>query len=729
MDPAGSMSSSSGGPPSPPPIGSALPPVGGPRSKAVRLARLSPELMQRLGEDKHASMPSRAVRPEGMATFLPSELEVPPKLAYSLPLPHSLPLPRAPWDRSSLGPPTPSVRANTRLPPHRQGDPLDVSDRDRLLEGSSLRYQRPLLGGSDGSVYLKDVGQPYELDRHTASREGYIRDIDSLHRRCVQLTEVINLGRAATFPSVRNFCERSVKVEDRFLILLFVRCWRGVVSHQICSKALVRASSAEEVLRDATAEAATQRAAAAARLVEVRAEADARIATLEARIYEETSRRAAAEASQRATLEAEAARARAIRAQALLRGSAHANAEERHVHSAILRSWHAQTLLAREALCRKAAEVEALAASERATEAEAQLRQSPGRLGAFAAGARQRGGVVASGNADVLLLGDRDAGGSSTSTSAGTSGLKLSLLAAASRVSLHAVLVCWRTVVCQRRNVGLLQAKLFAEEAHREAALTKQRREQDARILVEEAQHREMVDRFRLEISTSEARHAEAFAAQEMEAAQRLAGAEADFLRALQQAITQPVTEEGDAAALLAAVQSEDPGGGRGGSDGTEPGTISQAAVDARIASAVRSMRASSDARLADIEVRQSEGLQRERERSVRLLAEAERLHLEAFRRVSQEADRRVTEAEDRQLEALTELQHSNDQRLREIEARHSRTLLALQGSLIEDMPFDDSVDLAEYLGENPIESEYCTSNPASESGEVYGSDGTPRGL
>lgn len=718
------------GPPSPPPLGSAAPPGGWPRSKAVRLARLSPELMGRLAEDNSASKHCRNGRPESVSSFLPNEQEVPPKLSFSMPLP------RAPWDRSSLGPPSPAGRASVPRGAMRRSDPINAAGCESLLQSTGLHLlQHPLLGASGGSVQLQDTGEvtfDHYLARSTGSREGHLREIESLQRRCAQLSEAIRLGRAATFPSVRCFCARVLHGEERLVGLVVLRAWRAAVSDELRHMAAVRADEAREALRALSAEATTQRAAAAARLVEVRAEADARIAGLEARLHDEASRRASAEASQRAALEAEAARAQALRARALVRGAALARFKERQLQVAVCRAWGAQAALASEALRRKAAEAEAEAASERAAAAEARILQLEGsfsclprgdassdlasdgdgatRVGSGGGGV---GGGASGSDSSLLLLGGAGVGGAATVALAAASGSKPALLAAACRASLHAVVAAWRTAVCTRHSVGLLQAKLFAEEAHRSAALTKQRRQMDARFIEEEARHREAVERLRAEVAGSEARHAEVLASQDAESAQRLAAAEADFSRALQQAVGTPAPA--------------DHGGGEGGSHASdhEASAGGQVQADVRVASAVRSMRASADARLVEVEARQAEALQHERERAARMLAEAERQHLEAFRRVQQEAERRVAEAEDRQLQVLGELQQANDERLRDLEGRHARTLLALQGSLVDDITFDDS-PVSNFLGPTGAESDYYGSPANSDSGEVYG-DTTPR--
>ncbi|OLP80913.1 hypothetical protein AK812_SmicGene38605 [Symbiodinium microadriaticum] len=78
------------------------------------------------------------------------------------------------------------------------------------------------------------------------------------------------------------------------------------------------------------------------------------------------------------------------------------------------------------------------------------------------------------------------------------------------------VFAAWRTSLKTRRQIGSLQAALFAEEADRASALRAQRSECDVLLLQAEARHRIALQKLRSELAEAQARQKEATAAERL---------------------------------------------------------------------------------------------------------------------------------------------------------------------------------------------------------------------
>jgi len=94
-------------------------------------------------------------------------------------------------------------------------------------------------------------------------------------------------------------------------------------------------------------------------------------------------------------------------------------------------------------------------------------------------------------------------------------GMEAALELSDSRV-VHAVFAAWRTSLKTRRQIGSLQAALFAEEADRASALRAQRSECDVLLLQAEARHRIALQKLRSELAEAQARQKEATAAERL---------------------------------------------------------------------------------------------------------------------------------------------------------------------------------------------------------------------
>lgn len=221
--------------------------------------------------------------------------------------------------------------------------------------------------------------------------------------------------------------------------------------------------------------------------------------------------------------------------------------------------------------------------------------------------------------------------------------------------------MAWRMVLTTRRSTGALQAKIFAEEARRNALLKAQKCESDARFTEAEARHREALHRARAELVEAEARHADVLAAQEAQAAQRLASSEADFSAALREALRQQVQRQASSTIssedLQASIESHSGQLIELAAIRAEAEQQSTSGGDALFGEALRALRERTDARLAEAEARHTETLRVEREQMAARINEVEsRVEEEVAARsvVSiREATRRLQELEEGHAEAL----------------------------------------------------------------------------
>lgn len=215
------------------------------------------------------------------------------------------------------------------------------------------------------------------------------------------------------------------------------------------------------------------------------------------------------------------------------------------------------------------------------------------------------------------------------------------LARAAARAGLHAVFAAWRTWVMSEKAVAKVQAKLFAEESSRGAALRAQKIDLDTRYMDAEARHRSAMQRVRAEFAEAELVGAEKLAAQESESARRLVAAEADFLLALREAARGSEEAQSSTSSTLEA-------GGGAATTGHDEGV--------RLAQALSTLRRRADVQRSEAEARHAEALLAERERSERRLAAAEKRQEEAVQAAREAGERRLLSAEAQHMEAIREL-------------------------------------------------------------------------
>eukprot|EP00929_Paragymnodinium_shiwhaense_P100602 TRINITY_DN6305_c0_g1_i2.p1 TRINITY_DN6305_c0_g1~~TRINITY_DN6305_c0_g1_i2.p1 ORF type:complete len:762 (-),score=182.48 TRINITY_DN6305_c0_g1_i2:269-2554(-) len=659
----------------------------GSRSKAIRLARLSPELMKRLGDEDvpggggsvGLGSVNRVSPPlEAMPFTVPrGEHEIPTsKFAYSLPMPPG----RHPWGRNSLG-------SAMHAPLPRGLQPLEP-----LNLGTAGHSSMKLTGDVLHTGLQEDLGTSSALSlsgrqRLADEKIGLQRTVDALQQRCFELSEALARRRNASSSSAAlvraNVITRLRWQEEHTASHTVFLAWRFAASTARRQDAVKRAALAEEALVTGLRE-AHEREKIAAQLSAEReallgtqlAEAKTRSANAEARLEEELAWRAAAEDGWRAHVEAEAARARAARLKARLRGMANAAAEDGRLLLSTFRGWTAE---AQQARWRR--ELEGSLEAEKVE--AARRREQLQRVEAVNAALREELSSYGQSGAEVATArraaGQQDAFVAIEKVSARDRAmLRRDVYGAFSHATLLAVLAGWRTAVYMRRTIGSVQAKLFAEKSSRCAALEAQRRELEARCSDEEARHRETLHRLRQAEMIAEAK-----AAQELHAAQveAQAGSSADSSAAAAAAAV--------AAALAANGLRHEVDGSDDGMEGGRAASSSSSRMEAA------AFNARAEARIAEMEVQHAELLLIERERASQLLGEADRQQTEALRRMQEAMDRRLASAEARHAEAIRELQDVNERRLVELEVRHSRTVRALQGSLVEDLGLDGSAAAA----------------------------------
>lgn len=298
------------------------------------------------------------------------------------------------------------------------------------------------------------------------------------------------------------------------------------------------------------------------------------------------------------------------------------------------------------------------------------------------------------------------------------------LAVACNKAHLMTIMTAWQTRVGARKAVGSLQAKLFSEQAGRAAAMRSQKLELDTRYMEAEARHRAAMRRLRQELAEVETRHADALSQQEIEAATRLAAAEADFSNALRGA----VTTEGVTASprsIAAAAFGDDEDGFTTREDSTEDGGIGEssglvtpsrsragssragvrpsesqhngasdsspgdagatgeagASVLERApeAGSRRASSPSSPAAQPSGEVRLTEVLRALRARAEARLADTEVRHAEALLSERERADLRLAREERRHEEALRVARESSERRVAALEQRHTEALRLVQ--------------------------------------------------
>jgi len=297
------------------------------------------------------------------------------------------------------------------------------------------------------------------------------------------------------------------------------------------------------------------------------------------------------------------------------------------------------------------------------------------------------------------------------------------LVGARDHATLTAIVTAWRCAVDVKKAGSAQQTKLFSEQAGRAAALRAQKLDLDTRYMDAKDRHRADLRRLRTELAEAETRHADAIAAQEAEAAQKLAAAEADFSQALRDAAAagtssdsatqsgkkeeeedQKQGEDGQAPAANVDNDSgdddeEDDAAGSGAdgeararsaarrrqrrlarqllsgigseaSDSSGVGGAAAAVAEARVTEVLRSLRARAEQRLTEAEAKHAEALLTERERADLKLAREERRHEEAIRVARESAERRLAAADAKHAEALRNAQDAAESRLMEAEAQ-----------------------------------------------------------
>mmetsp|Transcript_104645 Transcript_104645/g.197139 ORF Transcript_104645/g.197139 Transcript_104645/m.197139 type:complete len:801 (-) Transcript_104645:86-2488(-) len=589
-----------------------------------------------------------------------------------------------PWRDTSL------LRDRDRRMP---GDPLDTLERDRLLEGLGLQQRH-------ARVDLQDV-LPLETRKEFAEeRQGHIREIEDLRQHVEELTEVVRrlqAERAAARKQHKEELAQCIKEESLRLAQLHEERQRTAQQEQEQEAVELReklgAEYAEALEREqarlAQEHAAAQKALSdqhAAELQKAREETetlrkvltrevtalrvkrrDAAVTALERSASEilavqlrAWARYALAQRETRKTADAVALKAASIRARAYKQAVAAIATKEAQDRITIFHAWHATTLKQRctaalhrvsdaergaaEQVSQAIARVEAAAEKrQKAALAEAEARQQ------VASTTREAQSSCAAGLTNAGAL-------SGVRSRAGRAGLAWAT-AIESAAKLQAF-GAWRVLLTTRRSMGAMQAKLFAEEAKRNALLKAQRGESDARLTEAEARHREALHKARAELVEAEARHADVLAAQEAQAAQRIAVSEVDFSAALRQAIRQQESQLDDSMASEA--------------DSTAGG-------DALFGEALRTLRERTDARILEAEARHTEALRVEREQmNIRLTEVEARVEEEAAARSSssiREAARRLQEVEERHATILEAQRASFEFLMVEAEKRHSDSL------------------------------------------------------
>jgi hypothetical protein len=238
-----------------------------------------------------------------------------------------------------------------------------------------------------------------------------------------------------------------------------------------------------------------------------------------------------------------------------------------------------------------------------------------------------------------------------------------------------AVVASWRTTVQHKRAVGVVQTKLFAEEAQRTALLAAQRTESDAKLLEAETRHRAAIQCVRAELAEVEAKHSETLSQQENQMAVRLAACEADFSQAMNAALQ---AHDRQAAAQVTH-----------GADGeTRTEEHSQIGADPRLTEALRVLRQRAEQRAFEAENRHAEILRAHDEEAHAQVREAERrAYEEAEERevlTRREMERNLRDLQE-QLGAVLEAQHTeSDIRLIEAETHYQERLHLQQDAFNE---------------------------------------------
>lgn len=415
-------------------------------------------------------------------------------------------VPRAPWSRSgaeldltsttaagSVG-----LRALARRAP---GHPLDPHERERFLEGlcTQEEQRQPLrrprgCAGASPCVRAGDAPPPtgFATPGRGASRDA--------RRAAVR-------GCRQAFANVAATVERAAKREERHVCNVVLLAWARAISQGCRLDLSSRAREAHEAQGAALNAVATleaELASARRRLEEevrrrTAAEQSERVAAAEAaaarRAVEEA--RARAEEDVRAAEASVATRARAVRARVCASSEAAVRVDDFRVRALAFAAWGVEASSGRR-LERLAEErTAALAAKLANAEAVAEKAWFAGRCAekAQAEGAELPPSVWDS-EAPGGPLSHADALAVATALARQRALRGGAVWAASSeRAALLTAFGAWRVATWCRQAVGTLQARLFAEEAYRDAALERQRRELDAREterLVEmEARHRE----------------------------------------------------------------------------------------------------------------------------------------------------------------------------------------------------------------------------------------------
>mmetsp|Transcript_54704 Transcript_54704/g.152622 ORF Transcript_54704/g.152622 Transcript_54704/m.152622 type:complete len:723 (-) Transcript_54704:242-2410(-) len=627
-------------------------PLDGTISKGVRLERLTPEVLRRLDR---------------------SQIYDEERLGSSMSTTH----------RSNFGPQAPLRRRGG--PPRIFGELLDPLVRESQFEGLNFPSRNRSLApaGLGGSGPLPGVGQE--------TQELRCQLIEA-QKRIATLVQTVQLRDNVATALRIAIIARSVGIDECRICHVALFAWRGVTAEQRRLEAQRQVSEANERFRTVVAEAAARDQAAADRLEEVRVQAAVRVAT----VKEEAEKRATAVANS----------ARAVREQATHCALRAAKVQDCHVLFCVFRAWRADTVKAK---LQGKLEVTATALAASHDEVAAAKRQrrnaeetaNAWKAAAAAAGDRQR---RAEARATKLEAAGCFANVHSQESGAIQGRQQHALYdggvcsTTMARVSMVGIIIAWRMAVGARRQVAAMQAKLFAEEAARSAALDAQRRDSDRRFLEKEAQHREAQQRLRAEIAGGEARHADALMEQEAESAQRLAALDSDFAAALREAIALPAQAD-------PAPSAETAGDSNGALQASVGARAAASATDAeaRLTSVVRALRARADARILELEARHSDLLQTERGRSARLLAEADRRHNDAMRRMQEAMARRDSNSvfEMGELESQG-IADADDHRLFDLEA------------LLVELGYEDIADLTQLFDDDPSPSHRPTTQGSS---------------
>jgi len=231
-----------------PPPGSAFVPPGVQRAKSIRLARISPDIMQRLAEAGHDDEDGRTavaqrMRPETDHGLLPHDGESAQRFYSSLPMPAPV------WrKRSSLSTPSPPEGrvGNRALRGGANLEPLEAHHQSaQLLESMRLEHRHaslfPSVLDGSGTIPLGASG-PFPQDSRAAIRspedgaslaQELRQQLVAAQGRIAELAEALRQQKHVQGPESRHgLVLRAAESEDLHLRHVALLAWRGAVAEQ-----------------------------------------------------------------------------------------------------------------------------------------------------------------------------------------------------------------------------------------------------------------------------------------------------------------------------------------------------------------------------------------------------------------------------------------------------------------------------------------------------------------